>query len=242
MPATGQNGRFDTFVHSDPEKAKQVMSGDQHQAHGDTGGSGESVAVAIAKYEQGDDSELSAIVFAFHAQLLAKARKQLSKSPNLRSVTDSEGAVSSAMESYWRALKDGKYRDMKHSSQLLGLLVKIVERKAGRQIRKHKSARAGGGKVLNEPEAGLVAEGREPSPVEAAIERECVAQMEAVIRRWHQRMREKGVLDVAELVLEGRGYRQIAKQLTIRDSKARRLITTVNALTKEFAQEEKPDA
>jgi DNA-directed RNA polymerase specialized sigma24 family protein len=218
------------------------MSRDQQQTHGGTGAAGDSVAVALAKFEQGNESELSAIVFGFHAQLLAKARKQLSRSPNVRSLTDSEGAVSSAMESYWRALKAGKFRDIKHSGQLLGLLVTIVERKAGRQIRKQKSAKAGGGKVLNEPEAGLIVEGREPSPIEAAIEEECVAEMEAVIGRWHERMREKGVIDVAELVLEGQGYRQIAIQLTIRESKARRLITTVNALTKEFAEEERLDA
>ena len=128
---------------------------------------------------------------------------------------------------------------MKHNSDLLGLLITIVDRKAGRQIRKHSRIKAGGGKVFNEPENGLDAKGREPSPLEAAIEKETLFQMQAAIERWHDYMREKGLLAVAELVLEGQAYPQIAKSLNIREAKARRLITMVNSLTKAFGQEQK---
>jgi hypothetical protein len=203
---------------------------------------GESVAVAITKYQEGDDSALSRIVLAFHAVLLGKARRALSRAPNLRSATDSEGAVWSAIESYWSALENGKYSDIKHRNQLLGLLVTIVERKAGRQVRELRAARAGGGRVLSEPALPFEAEGREASPLEAAIEKESEAQAEAVIARWQDRMREKGLLDVAELVLEGHGFRQVAHRLNLREAKARRLITTVNALTKEFGEQEKSGA
>jgi DNA-directed RNA polymerase specialized sigma24 family protein len=131
---------------------------------------------------------------------------------------------------------------MKHSNELLGLLVTIVQRKAVRQLRKSNSGKAGGGKVLNEPDSGFEPEGREPSPLDAMIEAESVAQLELVIGRWHDYMREKWLLDVAKLVLEGEGYRQIAASLSIRESKARRLITTVNTLTGAFGKEEDSDA
>lgn len=218
------------------------MSQDSSQREDEPSGSAGSVALAIAKYQQGDDSELGRIVFAFHAQLLEKAKNKLRKLPNLRSITDGEGAVSSAMASYWKAVKNGKYRDMTHSNELLGLLVSIVDRKAGRQIRKNMTGKAGGGKVLNEPEGGFEPEGREPTPVDAAIETESIAHMEVVIGRWHDYMREKGLIDVAELVLEGRGYREIANRLNIREAKARRLITTVNTLTGAFDKEENLEA
>ena len=143
------------------------MSQDSQHREGESSGSAGSVALAIAKYQQGDDSELGRIVFAFHAQLLEKANNKLRKSPNLRSITDGEAAVSSAMASYWKAVKNGKYREMKHSNELLGLLVTIVQRKAVRQLRKSKSGKAGGGKVLNEPDSGFDPEGREPSPLDA---------------------------------------------------------------------------
>ncbi len=99
------------------------------------------------------------------------------------------------------------------------------------------SDKAGRGKVLNQPDGGFDPEGREPSPVDVAIEAESVAQMELVIERWHVYMREKGLIDVAELVLEGRGYREIANKLNIRETKARRLITTVNTMTGAFGKE-----
>jgi len=182
------------------------------------------------------------MVFAFHSLLLEKARAKLRKAPNLQSVTDGEGAVSSAMGSYWKAVKDGKYRDMKHTNELLGLLITIVERKVAHQIRRYSSGKAGRGQVVNEPETGLDAEGREPSPVEISVERESIAHMEVVIGRWHDYMSEKGLLDVAELVLEGRGYREIAEKLKLRESKARRLITTVNTLTGAFGKEEDSEA
>jgi len=214
------------------------MSDDECHEEAGTSGPDGSVARAMEKCRNGDASELGSMVFAFHSLLLEKARAKLRKAPNLQSITDDEGAVSSAMESYWRAVQDGKYRDMKHTNELLGLLITIVERKVARQIRRYSSGKAGGGKVINEPETGLEAGGREPSPVEAAMERESFVQMEVVIGRWHEYMTEKGLLDVAELVLEGRGYRAIAEKLKIREAKARRLITTVNTLTGAFGKEE----
>jgi len=199
------------------------------------------VAQAITKYLDGDNSELGNIVFALHAHLLKKARDKLRKAPHLQSGTDAEGAVLSAMGSYWQALEDGKYRDMKYSKELRGLLVTIVDRKAGRQIRKLSSRKAGHGKVLNGPATGLDTAGQELSPVEIAIRSETATEMEAVIERWHDFMRGKGLLDVAELILEDQGYLEIARSLNIREAKARRLITTVNKLTEAFGQEEKND-
>jgi hypothetical protein len=238
VPSASQNDGNGIRVFSDPEKANQLMSQDPQEREAETPGPLGSVALAIAKYQQGDDSELGRIVFAFHAQLLTKANNKLRKSPNLRSLTDAEAAVSSAMGSYWKAVKNGRYRDMKHSNELLGLLVTTVERKAGRQIRRNMSGKAGGGRVLNEPAGGLDPEGREPSPLDAAIEAESITQMEVVIKKWHEYMSQKGLLDIASLVLEGGGYRQLVENLNMSEAKARRMITTVKALTRAFRQEE----
>jgi hypothetical protein len=103
------------------------------------------------------------------------------------------------------------------------------------------TGKAGGGKVVNEPETGFDAAGRERSPLETAMENESVADVEAIIGRWHVYMSEKGILEVAELVMEGQGFRQIAQRLAMRESKARRMITTVNALTRAFGEHENPD-
>ena len=66
--------------------------------------------------------------------------------------------------------------------------------------------------------------------------------MESAITQWHDILKEKGLLDVAVLKMEGQGYREIARTLNIREAKARRLVTLVNTLTKEFGREAKADA
>ena len=174
-----------------------------------------SVARAIAKYVAGDNSELGDLVFALNAELVQKAHDKLRTAPNLRSVTDAEGAVSSAVGSYWRALENGKFRDMRHNNELKGLLITIVDRKALHQMRKHSRLKAGGGKVINEPATGLDVGGREPSPLDAAVEKEKLDRIRAVVVEWRDRMSQKGLLDVAELHLEGQGYQRIAESLSI---------------------------
>jgi hypothetical protein len=200
-----------------------------------------SVALAIQRYQHGDDSELSRMVFDFHAQLLARARKKLKQAPALQARTDAEVAVSSGMRSFLSAAKGGRYPGLQHRSELLGLLVTIVQRKVTGQIRRHSALKAGGGKVLNERETGPVAPGREPSPLEVALENESAAHTEAVIRRWHDYMSEKDLLEPAVLVLEGHGHREIAERLGFTESKARRLVTTVHKLTEAFGLEENPE-
>ncbi len=68
------------------------MSNDSQPQEGNVSEPEGSVARAIAKYLEGDNSELGSMVFALHAQLLEKARDKLRRAPNLQSVTDAEGA------------------------------------------------------------------------------------------------------------------------------------------------------
>jgi DNA-directed RNA polymerase specialized sigma24 family protein len=208
------------------------------EQEGSTCGPEGSVARAIAKYVAGDNSELGELVSALNAELVEKARDKLRNAPNLRSVTDAEGAVSSAVGSYWRALANGKFRDMRHSNELKGLLITMVDRKALHQMRKHSSLKAGGGKVINEPATGLDVGGRELSPLDAAVEKEKLGRIRAVVEQWRLLMSEKGLLEVAELYLEGQGPQQIAESLNIPKSRVRRSITMINSLTRALADEE----
>ena len=180
------------------------------------------------------------MVFAFHSQLLARADARLRCAPALRARTDAEVAVSSGMRTFLSAARDGRYPGLKHRNELLGLLVTIVQRKVSAQIRTHSALKAGGGTVLNEREGGLDAPGREPSPLEAALEKESVAHAEAIVQRWHEFMDQKGVLEAAVMVLEGHGHREIAGELGFTESKARRLVTTVHKLTEAFGLGEHP--
>jgi DNA-directed RNA polymerase specialized sigma24 family protein len=233
-----QEQSFGIPVFSETQEADAFMSNNLREPEDNASEPEGSVARAIAKYLEGDNSELGELLSALHAELLDKARDKLRNAPNLRAVTDAEGAVSSAVGSYWRALANGKYREMKHGNELKGLLITIVDRKALHQMRKHSRIKAGSGNVINEPATGFEVPGREPSPLEAAVENENVALIMAVVEQWHNLMSEKGLLDVAALNLEGLGYRQIAESLNIREARARRLITMVNSLTRSLANEE----
>jgi len=83
------------------------MSDDQcHEEAGSSGPDG-SVARAMEKCRNGDDSEFGRMVFGFHSLLLEKARAKMRKAPNLQSISDCEGVVSSAMGSYWRGVQGG---------------------------------------------------------------------------------------------------------------------------------------
>jgi DNA-directed RNA polymerase specialized sigma24 family protein len=238
LPVIAENQRIRAAVFSKSEELKAFMSENPNENEDSASEPEGSVARAIAKYLHGDNSELGELVSALNAELVAKAGNKLRNAPRLRSVTDAEGAVASAVGSYWRALANGKFRDMRHSGELKGLLIKFVDCKALHQMRKHSSLKAGGGRVINEPATGLDVGGREPSPLDAAIENENLTRIRAVVVEWRDRMSEKGLLEVAELHLEGQGYQQIAESLNIPKSRVRRSITMVNSLTRALAEEE----
>jgi hypothetical protein len=110
------------------------------------------------------------------------------------------------------------------------LLVTILSRKASHAVRDLTTEIAGGGRVQNEPQSGLAAEGREGDPAE-----------EASCREWLEHMRSRNLFDAAQLIRDGNHYREIAERLEITESKARRLITLVHKETRIFFHlEEKP--
>lgn len=103
------------------------------------------------------------------------------------------------------------------------MLATIMQRKVAHEVRDQTTEKAGGGKVQNEPEHGLEAEGREADPLE-----------EAICREWREHMTKKGLLDEAQLIWEGYRYYEIAQRLGMTESKARRSITIVHKQTEIF--------
>ncbi len=194
-----------------------------------------SVAQAIAKYLRGDVSELAEMLVAHRNPLLGVARNKLGNAPHLEGRTDADGAVSSAMRSFWAALEDGRYRMLKHGDELYRLLTGIVRHKAAHEIRDLSTEIAGGGKVRNEPVEGLdtarrlgaTSQENARSPMDKASEIELLGQWRDYLNKW-------SLLDVADLVLEGDGYRKIAAKLNIPECKARRSVKLVRMRTREF--------
>ncbi len=178
-----------------------------------------SVARAIVEYRKGDASDLGEIINAYFARLLTRAKVKLGSFPH----TDHEGLVQSALRSCLEGARNGQCPGLKHRDELERLLDTILRRKISHEVRDLTTAAAGGGRVQNEPENGLEAEGREPDPAE-----------EAGCREWLEHMGKKGLLEVARLIREGYRYDEIAEKLGKPQSRARRSITKVHKQTQIF--------
>jgi DNA-directed RNA polymerase specialized sigma24 family protein len=194
--------------------------------------------VAIAQFQHGDASGLNQLLARqeHYHRLLDIARARLGrKAPHLKSVIDAEDVVGSAMGSFLRGAKAGKFPHLQHQNELLGLLVTILVRKVAHKIRD--LARRGDGKVEPLPEAVFEAEGREPSS-------ETVAIAEEMLREWHSHLRGKDAQlpDVADLLVwQGYGAREIADELGLKFHRTRRLLTMARKETEVFLQEQKDD-
>jgi DNA-directed RNA polymerase specialized sigma24 family protein len=178
-----------------------------------------SVARAIAGYRNGDADELGEMINAYFNRLLTKAKTKLRGLPR----SDHDGLVQSTLRSFLKGAKNGQYPAMSHRSELERLLATIMQRKVAHEVRDQTTEKAGSGHVQNEPERGLEAEGREADPLE-----------DAICREWLEHMGEKGLLDAAQLIWEGYRYHEIAEQLGMTESKARRSITIVHKQTEIF--------
>jgi DNA-directed RNA polymerase specialized sigma24 family protein len=191
----------------------------EQQERCDEGELSGSAAKAIAKFLQGDDTELGDILVSILGQLVGVARRRLINVPH----TDEEAAAMNALRTFITGVRTGKFSDVRTTDQLRWLLITIADRKAIEQIRRLKSYKGGSGQVSNEPANGLDGQAQEDSPVEQAIGHE-----------WLEYMENRGLRQAAELVAAGCIYREIAKEMGITNAEARRLKTLVRKRTFAF--------
>ena len=195
------------------------MSKDPDQGDGADARPEGSVARAIAGYQNGDSAALGEMINAYFKRLLTKAKEKLGSFPH----TDHEGLVQSTLRSFLSGARKGQYPAMKQRDEVLGMLYTIMNRKVAHQVRDQRTKIAGGGRVHNEPEHGLEAEGHEPDPLE-----------EAICSEWLEHMDKNGLIEEARLIWEGYHYHEIAERLGMTESKARRSITMVHKQTEIF--------
>jgi DNA-directed RNA polymerase specialized sigma24 family protein len=201
------------------EKWRLLMSFDEEDLERLTSALDGSVAQAIAKYQQGDGSELGEMLDAFFAHLLAKAYVRIGRVAH----TDHEGLAQSAVKSFLKRALNGQFPELRHRHELKRLLGTILGRKVCHEFRDRSTQIAGGGTVQNEPANGFEVADAEADP-----------QEEAVCREWLEHMGRKGLRDEAQLILEGYRYFEIAAKLGINESRARRSITMVRKQTEVF--------
>jgi DNA-directed RNA polymerase specialized sigma24 family protein len=217
--AVPQNGEVTFLGFAQIEKRNPVMSNDPEKGDDVSARPDGSVARAIAGYQNGNADELGEMLQTYFNRLLTTAKAKLGSFPH----TDHEGLVQSTLRSFLNGARNGQYPAMNHRDELLRLLGTIMQRKVAHQVRDQTTEIAGGGRVHNEPECNLAAEGNEPDPLEQAI-----------CSEWLEHMDKKGLIKEARLIWEGYRYYEIADRLGITESKARRTITLVHKQTEIF--------
>jgi RNA polymerase sigma factor (sigma-70 family) len=136
------------------------------------------VPLWLKRLADGDEDAAREIWQKYFAQLVSVARRRLGALP--RRVADEEDIAASAMGSFYRGVKDGRYAQLGDPNELWKLLATLTAHKAIKQARRHLALKRGGGLVRGEsvfvkPDDVEAARGiaqvlgREPTPQFAAM-------------------------------------------------------------------------
>jgi len=151
-----------------------------------------SVSEWIEELRAGESGAATRLWNRFYANLLRIARRRLNGSS--RRVADEEDLVSAAFGSFFQRMQDGQFPDLHGRAELWALLVTITDRKAINSVRRHLSAKRGGGRVRNEstrvaadqPEGGALLtrlDGGIPSPDRIVSMCELLERLDDDLRR-----------------------------------------------------------
>ena len=102
----------------------------------------------IAQAAQGDEAAVEGIWQRYFEKLVSLARKKLERVP--RRAADEEDVALSAMQSFCRGVRDGRFPQLGDRHDLWKLLVTITVRKAVAQMRSEHARKRGGGHVRGE--------------------------------------------------------------------------------------------
>ena len=161
----------------------------------------------LARLRDGDDAAARELFGRFAHQLIALTLRHIDA--GLRHKVDPEDVVQSAFKSFFARYGDGNLDDVNGNS-LWGLLTLITVRKCAERAAYHRAACRDAAREASPPREEETAPwlepfGREPTPLEAAVLSETVAQLFAALDE-----QERPVL---ELSLQGYTTREISERL-----------------------------
>jgi RNA polymerase sigma-70 factor (ECF subfamily) len=167
----------------------------------------DSFADFLCRLQGRDDAAARELFERFARQLIALARRRFE--PGLRHKVDPEDVVQSAYKSFFGRYGEGNL-DVGNWDALWGLLTLITLRKCAERVAYHRAQCRDAAREVSAPPTedrapGLEALGREPTPLEAAVLSETVAQLLASL--------DEDDRPVVELSLRGYTTREISEQL-----------------------------
>jgi DNA-directed RNA polymerase specialized sigma24 family protein len=199
---------------------------------GDSG----SITRCIMLLKQGDPDAAQVIWDRYFHRLTSLARSRLRAT--LTRSADSEDVALSAIDSFFRRARDGRFPQLEDRSDLWQLLFVLTVRKAANLSRDERRQSRGGGRVLvlsdleGEGSADVIA-GDEPSP-------ELAAEFADQVRYLMDRLGDEILRAVALGKLEGYTNLEIARKLGCVEHTVERKLRAIRRLWSEEVPDERP--
>ena len=169
----------------------------------------------IGQVGQGDAQAAEALWRTYFDRLAQVARGKLDQRAGRHA--DEEDAALSAMHSFCRGMRAGRYDQLGGRQELWRLLVTIVLHKVARQRRAEGRQKRGGGRTRGES-VFIGREGEELRGIEQVLGDEPTAEMAVMLSENCERMLESldddTLRTVAELKLAGHTNEEVAERLT----------------------------
>ena len=174
----------------------------------------------VKRLESSDESAAADVVDAFYNRLVGLARKRLAGMPP--QVADDEGAVVSALRSFFSGVQQGQFPSLHDETDLWRVLATITARKAVRQLRRHWKQGGEGDHIDHAHEIGELLS-REPKPDDEVVMLEqCRHCLELL---------DDGMLrQIAWMRLEGADTREIAARANIHIRSVQRKLKLIEAI------------
>lgn len=174
----------------------------------------------ISRLKQGDDAASEELIDIFYARLVALAKKRLMGLPP--QVADDEGAVISALRSFFSGIEKGGFSQVDDDQDLWRILATITARKAIRQLRVYRKQSGEGGNIRRDFDLEhLVA--RQPSP-------QAEAQMIEEFQNRFDALADSSLQEVVTLKLEGYDTGEIAEKLGLHLRTVQRKLKLVQSI------------
>lgn len=189
-----------------------------------------SVSVWLELAKQGEPQAIAQLYHAYFEPLAHLARRRLASYPRV-GPADEYDAVQSAMFAFFGAVHEGRYANLHGRGDLWRVLVRFVLNKLTNAWKREEAQKRGGGMTrLSDNACG------EERVLECLPSRESDPAIEIELREGFQRCLER--LDeqeaqVACLLLEGNGTKEIAQLLAVSLPTARRLARAVRGILAE---------
>ena len=182
----------------------------------------------LERLELGDESAVNELVGIVYQQLLSFARTKLTGLPP--QVADDEGAVISALRSFFSGVQNGQFPQMQDEHDLWRVLATITARKAIRQLRVHWKQSGEAGRVNRNADINHLVS-RFSSPDDDAI------TFEEFNRRLNE-LDDPVLKQIAVMRLEGLESSEIAEQLSIHIRSVQRKLKLIESKWLESESEE----